>query len=78
MSDITRYTSHRKALLKAFDSTSYLASVQLVGSQKALLVGIPVARNIAAAEMVVGRFVEVTMFDQNNPKDAVVTGVYTF
>ncbi len=77
MSDITRYLSHRKGILRAWDGTNYLASVQLVGSFKAFLVNIPVARNIAAAEMVIGRNVEVTMFDLNNPKDSVITGVYT-
>lgn len=67
----------RKGILRAWDGTNYLATVQLIGSFKATLTGIPTARNIASAEMVVGRYVEVAMFDINNPKDAVVTGVYT-
>lgn len=77
MSELTRYISQRKGILRAFDSASYLASVQLIGSLKVLLSDIPVARNIPAAEMIIGRFVQVTMFDLNNPKDSVITGVYT-
>ena len=76
-SSFTKHISHRKATLKAFNSTNYRASVQLTGSLKAFLENIPVVRNIPAAEMVVGRNVEVVMFDSNNPKDAVITGVYT-
>ena len=67
----------RKAILKAWNSTDYKASVQLVGSLKAYLENIPVARNIASAEMVVGRNVAVIMFDESNPKDAVVVAVWT-
>jgi len=42
----------RKAILKSFNSTLYTAVVQLTGSHTAYLKDIPVARNIAAAEMV--------------------------
>ena len=38
---------------------------------------VAVARNVASGEMVVGRKVTVVFFDENNPKEAVVTAVYT-
>lgn len=75
--ELTNYISSRKGTLKSFNSTDYVASVQLTGSLKAYLESIPVARNIPAGEMVAGRNVQVVMFDETNPKDAVVTGVWT-
>jgi len=67
----------KKALLKSFDSGSYTASLQLAGSHKAYLYGVTVARNLPAAEMVLGRRVAVILFDEHNAKDAVVIAVYT-
>ena len=67
----------KKALLKSFDSGSYIATLQLAGSRKAYLEGVTVARNLPAAEMVLGRRVAVILFDEHNVKDAVVIAVYT-
>ena len=67
----------KKALLKSFDSGSYIATLQLAGSRKAYLEGVTVARNLPAAEMVLGRRVAVILFDEHNAKDAVVIAVYT-
>lgn len=67
----------KKAVLKGFDSGDYTATVQLVGSYKAYLEDIAVARNIAAAEMTVGRKVAIIFFDEHNAKDALVAAVYT-
>jgi len=67
----------KKALLKSFDSGSYIASLQLAGSHTAHLEGIAVARNLPADEMVLGRGVAVILFDEHNAKDAVVIAVYT-
>lgn len=67
----------KKAVLKGFDSGDYTATVQLAGSYKTYLEGIAVARNIAAAEMTVGRKVAIIFFDEHNAKDALVIAVYT-
>jgi len=67
----------KKALLKSFDSGSYTASLQLAGSRKAYLNEVTVARNLPAAEMVLGRRVAVILFDEHGAKDAVVIAVYT-
>jgi len=67
----------KKAILKSFDSGSYIASLQITGSRKAYLEGVAVARNLPAAEMVLGRRVAVILFDEHNAKEAVVIAVYT-
>ncbi|MBA7571639.1 hypothetical protein ES708_13405 [subsurface metagenome] len=69
--------SIKKAILKSFDSGSYTAALQLTGSHKAYLDGVTVARNLPAAEMVLGRGVAVILFDEHNAKDAVVIAVYS-
>ena len=69
--------SLRKAVLKSFNSGDYTATVQMVGSYKAYLEGIAVARNLPAVEMALGRKVAVVFFDDHNPKEAVVIAVYT-
>jgi hypothetical protein len=68
--------SIKKAVLKSFNSGDYTATIQLAGSYKAYLEGVPVARNLPAAEMALGRKVAVIFFDEHNPKEAVVTAVY--
>ena len=67
----------RKAILRSFDSGGYTATVQLSGSHKIYLEGVPVARNIPAGEMALGRKVAVVFFDSHNAKEAVVVAVYT-
>jgi len=67
----------RKATLRSFNSGSYTATVQMSGSYKVYLEDITVARNIPSAEMTTGRKVVVIFFDEHNPKEAVVTAVYT-
>ncbi len=69
--------SLRKGILKSFSSGSYTATVQLAGSYKAYLEGVPVARNLPSAEMIAGRKVAVIFFDENNAREAVVVAVYT-
>ena len=66
----------KKATLKAWNSGSYTAVVQIVGSGKANLEGIKVARNIPSAEMVAGRSLAMLFMDRSNPTDAVVIAVY--
>ncbi len=69
--------SLRKGLLKSFSSSNYTATVQLASSFKVYLEDIAVARNLPTAEMVSGRKVAVILFDEHNPKEAVVVAVYT-
>ena len=65
------------AILRAFDSGAYTATLQLTGSLQLYVSGVPVARNIASGEMTAGRKVAVSMFDASNPADAVVFAVWT-
>ena len=67
----------RKGVLKTFESSTYTATVQLASSYKVYLDEISVARNLPVSEMVAGRKVVVVFFDENNPKEAVIVGVYT-
>ena len=67
----------RKGELRGFNSGSYTATVRLASSYKVYLEDIAVARNIPSAEMVTGRKVAVIFFDEHNPREAVVTAVYT-
>ena len=57
--------------------TDYEATVQLTGSYKDYLKKVTVARNLAAAEMALGRKVAVLFFYEHNPKEAVVIAVYS-
>ena len=67
----------KKAILKSFNATNYTADIQISGSHKVYLEDISVARNLPSAEMVAGRQVGVVLFDENNPREAVVVAVYT-
>lgn len=67
----------RRGVVKAFDGTAYTATVQITGSLAAFLAGVPVARNITAGEMTIGRNCAVLFFADENPRDAVVIAVYT-
>jgi hypothetical protein len=63
--------------LRAFDSGTYKATVEVAGSIAVWLAGVPVARNIASAELTAGRNVAVVFFDASNPNDGVVYAVWT-
>jgi len=67
----------KKGVLRNFNSSAYTATVQLAGSYKVYLEDVTVARNLPSAEMTVGRKVAVILFDEHNPKEAVVVAVYT-
>jgi hypothetical protein len=66
----------KKAVLRSFDSGSYTAVIELVGSGKVYLEDVTVARSVPLTEMVVGREIVVVFFDEHNAKDAVVVAVY--
>ncbi len=61
--------------LKSFNSTDYLAEVQLSGSQAAYLDNISVARNISSDQMTVGRHV-ILSIPEDNPRDACIIAVW--
>ena len=63
-------------VLKNFDSGTYKAGVQLVGSLTTYFDNVNVARNIPSAEMITGRHV-ILAVPQDNPRDAVVIAVFT-
>ena len=63
-------------VLKTWDNTNYKAGIQLAGSVTTYFDDLKVARNIASAEMVIGRHVIVAI-PEGNPKDAVVIAVFT-
>jgi hypothetical protein len=66
----------KKAELRSFNSGNYTATVRLSSSYKVYLEDVAVARNLPAVEMVTGRRVAVLLFDEHNPKEAVVIAVY--
>ena len=67
----------KKGILKSFDSGTYRASVQVIGSLSVWLENVPTSRGIPSAEMVTGRNVAVLFIDPGNPADAVVIAVWT-
>jgi hypothetical protein len=66
----------RSGVVKAFDEATYRATVQIAGSDAAWLPGVAVARNLPAAQMMVGRRCAVLFLDETNPDDAVVVAVW--
>lgn len=66
----------RKAVLRSFNAVDCTATIEIMGSRKAYLDDVPVARNLPADEMISGRKLAVVFFDEHNAKDAVVVAVY--
>ncbi len=66
----------KKAVLKAWYSGNFTATVQIAGSRQAYLERIRVARHIPPAEMISGRSLVALFLDKSNPADAVVIAVY--
>ena len=69
-------SSVKKAVLRGFDSGTYAATIELVGSGRAYLEGVMVARSVPSGEMTAGKNVAVVFFDEHNAKDAVIVAVY--
>jgi hypothetical protein len=67
----------RAGILRSFNAGAYTATVQFTGSLQQYVTGVPVARNIAGAEMITGRKVSVAFFDPSNPTDACLFAVWT-
>ena len=66
----------RRGIIRAFDSDTYLADVQIVGSMATMLTGVPVAKQIGADLLTSGTRCGVLFFDETNPADACVVFVY--
>ena len=66
-----------KGILRAWDNVTWTASVEPVGVLPTYLTAVPVARNIASVEMVVGRYVAVETFDAGKAQEAVIVAVWT-
>jgi hypothetical protein len=66
----------KKAVLRSFDSGNYTATIEISGSGKTYLEGVPVAHNLPAGEITAGRKLAVLFFDEHNVKDSVVVAVY--
>jgi hypothetical protein len=64
-----------RGLLRAFDSGTYQATVQVDGSRHAAIT-VPVSKAIPAAEMAAGRKVGILQFWPNDPSAAVVVAVW--
>lgn len=67
----------KKGILKAFNSGTYLASVQISESFGVNLDNIPTSRAIPTAEMVTGRNVAVLFIDPSNFSDASIIAIWT-
>lgn len=66
----------RRGMIRAFDSGTYLADVQIVGSMATMLSGVPVAKHIGADLLTSGSKCGVLFFDETNPADACVVFIY--
>jgi|GEM_PF-723456 len=70
-----RSTMIKKGMIKAFDSETHTATVQMAGSLSVWLEGVPVSRGIPAGEVAVGSACAVLFLDESNPADTVVVAV---
>ncbi len=67
----------KKVELISFNAGAYTATVRPVGSLTTYLTGVPVSRAIAAGEMIAARYCVMAVFDEANPFDCVIAGVFT-
>ncbi len=66
----------RRGAVKSFDSDTHLAGVQIAGSLSVWLEDVPVAANIAEADVEEAQSCAFLFFDGANPSDAVVIAVW--
>jgi hypothetical protein len=66
----------KRATIKSYTASTHKASIQVAGSLAVWLDSVPVATDIAAAEVVAGRECAVLFFTDDNPDDAVVVTVH--
>ncbi len=65
-----------RGVLRKVDTSTYRADVELGASDEANLVDVRVSRGIASGQLVVGRVVAVVAYEDFNPDDAMVVGVW--
>jgi len=65
-----------RCVLRGFDSGTYTATVEVVGTRGAYLSDVLVNRGIAAVELVTGRAAFLAVVDATNPADAMIIGVW--
>lgn len=65
-----------RGIVRSYTAATHKADVQLVGSLPTVLTNVPVATDIARAEVVAGRECSLLLFDEHNPADAVVFTVH--
>lgn len=68
-------TLHR-GIIRAYDSVTHKATVQLATSHAATIAAVPVATNIPPAEVIAGRECAVLLFTDDNPDDGVVCTIH--
>lgn len=66
----------KRGTIKSYDPAAHRASVQIAGSLGVWLDALPVATDIAPAEVVAGRECAVLFFTDDNPADAVIITVH--
>lgn len=66
----------KRGVIKSYSAPTHKASVQIAGSLGVWLAGVPVATDIAPAEVQLGRECAVLFFTDDNPDDAVVVTIH--
>jgi hypothetical protein len=66
----------RRGVIRAFDRQAYTASVEVVGGPLAFLPGVPVSHALDPWVMRAGVACVIQFFDESDPADACVVGVY--
>src|SRR6266545_100083 len=69
-------TTLKRGIIKSYTASTHKAAVQIAGSLSVWLADIPIATDIAAAEVVAGRECAVLLFTDDNPSDAVVLTIH--
>jgi len=65
-----------RGVLKAFDASSYRATLQIEGSRSSFATNVPVSRGLPATQLVAGRACVVVFLNPEDATDAMVVGVY--
>jgi hypothetical protein len=65
-----------RAEIIAFDAGTHTATLRFASSLSSVVPGVPVSRGVDAVELVAGRRAAVALFAADDPRDAMVVGVY--
>ncbi len=69
-------TTLKRGIIKSYTASTHKAAVQIAGSLSVWLADIPIATDIAPAEVLAGRECAVLLFTDDNPSDAVVLTIH--